>query len=127
MSPLSPAFRPSEAFHQWDFALFNVAAAFAFPVYLAWLFAQYGSFAIAILIAMQIGLMLVDALILAVSTWCTGRRVFLRNLPFLPGYSLFMTYVMRLVRLYAYIDEWAFSGSHRDNYTPLKVRLQRPW
>lgn len=127
MSPLSPAFRPSEAFHQWDFALFNVAAAFAFPVYLAWLFAQFGSFAIAILIAMQIGLMLVDALILAVSTWCTGRRVFLRNLPFLPGYSLFMTYVMRLVRLYAYIDEWAFSGSHRDNYTPLKVRLQRPW
>ena len=38
-----------------------------------------------------------------------------------------MTYVMRPVRLLAYIDEWVFSGSHRDNYTPIKVRLERPW
>ncbi|WP_019400751.1 MULTISPECIES: glycosyltransferase family 2 protein [unclassified Chelatococcus] len=127
MNPLSPAFRLTEAIHEWDFALFNVVAAFAFPVYLVWLFVQYGSFALAILVGMQIGLMIIDTLILAASTWCTGRRVFLRNLLFLPGYSLFMTYVMRLVRLSAYIDEWAFSGSHRDNYTPMKVRMQRPW
>jgi cellulose synthase/poly-beta-1,6-N-acetylglucosamine synthase-like glycosyltransferase len=127
MNPFSPAFRLSEAIHQWDFALFNVAGAFILPVYLVWLFLQYGAFTPAILIAMQIGLFSIDVLILAVSAWSTGRHIFMRNLLFLPGYSLFMTYVMRPVRLAAYIDEWAFSGSHRDNYTPVKVRTQRPW
>ena len=71
MNPLSPAFRLTEAIHEWDFALFNVAAAFVFPVYLVWLFVQYGSFALAILVGMQIGLMIIDTLILAASTWCT--------------------------------------------------------
>ncbi|WP_420963014.1 glycosyltransferase [Brucella sp. IR073] len=127
MNPFSPAFRLSEAVHQWDFLLFNVLGAFIFPVYLVWLFLQYGAFTPAILIGMQIGLLAIDILILAASAWCTGRPVFLRNLLFLPGYSLFMTYVMRPVRLISYIDEWAFSGSHRDNYTPIKVRMQRPW
>lgn len=127
MNPFSPDFRLGEAIHQWDFILFNVIGALILPVYVALLFVQYGSFAPAILIAMQIGIMAIDVLILAASTWSTGRRVFLRNIFFLPGYSLFMTYVMRPVRLIAYIDEWAFSGSHRDNYTPVKVRMQRPW
>ncbi|KLK89852.1 hypothetical protein AA309_28980 [Microvirga vignae] len=127
MNPFSPAFRLSEAIHQWDFILFNVAGAFILPVYLVWLFLQYGAFAPAILIAMQIGFLAIDILILAASAWSTGRDIFLRNLLFLPGYSFFMTYVMRPVRLAAYIHEWAFSGSHGDNYTPVKVRTQRPW
>jgi cellulose synthase/poly-beta-1,6-N-acetylglucosamine synthase-like glycosyltransferase len=127
LNPFGAKFRAAEAFHQWDFLLFNVLGAAIFPIYLIWLAAQYGSFALAILIAMQIGLFALDVFMLAVSAWTTGRNVFWRNLPFLPGYSLFMTYVMRPVRLLAYIDEWIFSGSHRDNYTPLKVRLERPW
>lgn len=127
LNPFHRSFRFSEAFHQWDFLLFNVVGAIVFPVYLAWLLVQYGSFTLSILIAMQIGLFLLDTLVLALSAWTTGRPVFWRNLPFLPGYSLFMTYVMRPVRLLSYMDEWALSGSHRDNYTPAKVRLQRPW
>ncbi|UGX88452.1 glycosyltransferase family 2 protein [Phyllobacterium meliloti] len=127
LNPMNPAFQLSEAVHQWDYILFNVIGAVIFPVYLIWLMVQYGSFAPAILIGMQVGLLLIDLTILAISAWCTGRNVFWRNVLFLPGYSLFMTYVMRPVRLIAYIDEWVFSGSHRDNYTPIKVRLERPW
>ncbi len=127
MNPFSPGFRLGEAIHQWDFILFNVIGTLILPVYLVWLFMQYGAFTPAILVAMQIGIMAIDVLILAASVWSTGRHIFLRNILFVPGYSLFMTYVMRPVRLLAYIDEWAFSGSHRDNYTPVKVRMQRPW
>lgn len=127
INPFAPSFRLSEAIHQWDFILFDVAGAFIFPVYLVWLFLQFGAFAPAILLAMQMALVAIDVLILAISAWCIGRHVFWRNLLFLPGYSVFATYIMRFVRGVAYIDEWAFSGSHRDNYTPLKVRMQRPW
>jgi hypothetical protein len=76
---------------------------------------------------MQIGLLCLDTMVLAISAWVTRRGNFWSNLPYIPGYSLFMTYVMRPVRLIAYIDEFAFSGSRRDNYTPIKVRLERPW
>jgi cellulose synthase/poly-beta-1,6-N-acetylglucosamine synthase-like glycosyltransferase len=126
-NPWSPSFRGAEALHQCDFLLFNVLGALVFPLYLIWLGVQFGAFALVILIAMQTGLLAIDILMLFIATWTTRRKVFWRNLIFLPGYSLFMTYVMRPMRLLAYIDEWAFSGSHRDNYTPLKVRLVRPW
>lgn len=125
--PWNESFRGTEVVHQLDFLLFNVMGSFVFPVYVIWLFAQFGSFALAILVGMQIGLLCVDMLILAVAAWTTRRKVFWHNLIFLPGYSVFATYLMRPVRLLAYLDEWVFSGSHRDNYTPLKVRLVRPW
>jgi cellulose synthase/poly-beta-1,6-N-acetylglucosamine synthase-like glycosyltransferase len=126
-NPFSPSFRLSEAFHQWDFLLFSVFGAVIFPIYVIWLFAMYGSFALVVLIAMQIGLLCLDTTVLAISAWVTRRDNFWSNLPYIPGYSLFMTYVMRPVRLIAYIDEFAFAGSHRDNYTPMKVRHERPW
>lgn len=127
MSPARRGFRPAETFHQWDFLLFSVAGAFVFPVYLAWLCMIYGAFTPAILIAMQAGLLLVDAATLAVAAFITGRPALWRNLAVLPAYAVFMTWVMRPVRLIAYIDEWCFCGSHRDNYTPLKVRAERAW
>lgn len=127
MNPFDPAFRPAEAFHQWDFLLFNVVGAAIFPLYILWLFLSFGSFAIAILIGMQFGLLALDVAVLAIGAWTTGRPIFWSNLPYLPGYSAFMTFVMRPVRMLAYIDEWVLRGSHRDNYTPNKVRLERPW
>jgi cellulose synthase/poly-beta-1,6-N-acetylglucosamine synthase-like glycosyltransferase len=127
LNPFSRPFRPTELIHQWDFLIFNVLGAAIFPIYLLWLIGAFGSFAISILIGMQLGLLALDVLILLIASWVTKRHIFFRNLPFLPGYALFMTFVMRPVRLLAYVDEWVFSGSHRDNYTPAKVRLERPW
>lgn len=127
LNPFARDFIGGETFHQWDFFVFNVAAAFVFPAYLVILGVQYGSFLPAILISMQLGLLTMDVTILALSAWITRRPTFWRNLPYLPAYTLFQCYVMRPVRLFAYIDELCFSGSHRDNYTPFKVRLERPW
>jgi cellulose synthase/poly-beta-1,6-N-acetylglucosamine synthase-like glycosyltransferase len=127
MDPRSPTFRLSEAFHQCDFLVFNVAAALIFPFYLVWLFVQYGEFAIAILVAMQVGLFAIDVTLLAIAGQVTGRPSFARNLLYLFGYSIFAAYVMRLVRAWAYLEEWFLSGSRRDNYVPLKVRTVRKW
>lgn len=127
LNPFARDFMPAETFHQWDFLLFNVVGALVFPAYLVLLGVQYGSFVPAILIGMQIGLLFIDVFVLALAAWITRRPVFWRNVAFLPAYSLFQTYVMRPVRLWAYIDELCFSGSHRDNYTPLKVRHERAW
>ena len=55
MSGKSLRFRPAEAFHQWEFLIFNVAGAAIFPFYVAWLYLTYGAFATATLAAMQMG------------------------------------------------------------------------
>src|SRR5690606_40088993 len=87
LNPLNPSFRISEAVHQWDYMLCNVLGAFIFPVYLIWLMVQYGSFALAILIGMQVGLLLIDIVILAISAWFSGGCVFWCIVFFFPGYS----------------------------------------
>jgi cellulose synthase/poly-beta-1,6-N-acetylglucosamine synthase-like glycosyltransferase len=127
MDPRSSRFSLAEAFHQWDFLAFSVAGALVFPFYIIWLYASYGTFAAPILFGMQVGLFVSDMTMLAIAALVTGRPAFWRNLPYLFGFSLFTTYVMRLVRFCAYVEEWFLSGSRRDNYTPLKVRAIRKW
>jgi cellulose synthase/poly-beta-1,6-N-acetylglucosamine synthase-like glycosyltransferase len=127
MNSRSPRFRLAEAFHQWEYLLFNVAGAFIFPFYVAWLYIAYGAFATVTLIAMQIGLFGMEVVLLAIAAQITGRPAFARNLPYLLGYSLLASYVLRFVRVWACIEEWFLSASRRDNYVPLKVRSVRRW
>jgi cellulose synthase/poly-beta-1,6-N-acetylglucosamine synthase-like glycosyltransferase len=127
MDPGSGRFKLSEAFHQWDFLAFNVLGAVVFPFYILWLYLTYGAFATPILVAMQTGLCAIDIPMLAITAYVTGRPVFWRNLPYVPGYSIFCSYGMRLIRLCAYVEEWFLSASRWDNYTPLKVRAARKW
>jgi cellulose synthase/poly-beta-1,6-N-acetylglucosamine synthase-like glycosyltransferase len=117
----------SEALHQCEFLLFNVVGTIAFVPYIGWLFATYGEMAMPVLIAVQLGLLLIDATMLALAAVITGRPVFWRNLAYVPGYSLFSSYAMRFVRLWAYGQEWFFFGSIRDSYVPHKVRAIRRW
>jgi cellulose synthase/poly-beta-1,6-N-acetylglucosamine synthase-like glycosyltransferase len=127
MNARSRGFRFAEAFHQWEYLAFNVFGAAIFPVYIGWLYATYGAFATVTLIAMQMGLFAIEVLTLAIAAYITGRPAFVRNLPYLLGYSLLATYVMRFVRLWAYLEEWFLAGSRRDNYVPSKVRAVRSW
>ncbi len=127
MLPTDRRFNLAEALHQWEFLLFCVIGAVAFPIYMVWLFATYGDMAIVILVAMQFGLLIVDAAMLALASAITKRPVFWRHVAYLPGFSLFTSYFMRFVRLWAYVEEWLFFGSTRDNYVPQKVRIIRKW
>jgi cellulose synthase/poly-beta-1,6-N-acetylglucosamine synthase-like glycosyltransferase len=120
-------FRPAEAFHQWDFFAYSVLATAIFPFYILWLFASFGAFAVPVLVAMQLGLFLLDMTTLALADVILRRGAFARNIVYLFGYSVFNAYFMRIVRLIAYVQEWCFRGSRGDNYVPLKVRLIRHW
>jgi cellulose synthase/poly-beta-1,6-N-acetylglucosamine synthase-like glycosyltransferase len=127
MWPGCVGFEWREALQQWDFLLFNVISALVFPLYLGWLFQAYGGFALVILLAMQGGLVALDAAMLALAGEITGRPVVLRHLPYVVGYSIFTSYVMRFVRLTAYLGEWLLFASEHDDYVPAKVRARRLW
>jgi hypothetical protein len=104
-----------------------VVDAIVFPLYIAWLFAIYDDVAITILVAIQLGLLIVDTAMLALAAAITREPVFIRNIAYMIGFSLFTSYVMRFVRLWAYFEEWLLFASIHDNYVPHKVRVIRKW
>ena len=107
--------------------LFNLIAAAAFPFYLLWLFAVYGSLTPMILVAAQAGLLFLDISTFLLAAWVTPKVNSLRLLPFVVGYSIFNGIFMRLFRLTAYVQEWIFNASSADPYSPAKVQLLRRW
>lgn len=127
LNPRSPHFSLAEVAHEAEFLLFNVIGALALPVYVAWLFIVYGTTAPSILIAAQalvLALDLITALLAAVMTpGRPGRHGGL--LLWVPAYSLYNGVFMRLFRAVAYIEEWVFRSSYRDQYVPAKVHARR--
>ena len=127
LAPPLEAIRWQETIHQLDFFVFNVACAAAFPLYIVTLFMTYGSFAFYILVAAGLGLYLLDGLSFAFAVWFTGKPEFWKLAPFLVIFGPFHSYVMRFIRLWAYLDEWIFSKSREDTYLPAKVRAWAGW
>lgn len=125
MNPFTRGFSLLEVLHELDFIVFNVAAAIAFPVYLVWLFVTYGALAPIILIGAQVGMLGLDTFTFLLAAWVTPTVNSFGLMPYLVGYDLFYSLIMRFVRLAAYIQEWVFQASYRDSYVPKKVHLVR--
>ena len=125
IDPFSSRSSWQEIAHEFDFLVFNIGSAVVFPIYIAWLFATYGDLALVILLGAQAGMMLFDGVTFALSALVTPRVNALRLMPYVVGYSLFNGFVMRFVRLGAYLDEWILELSYQDTYVPHKVHRVR--
>ncbi|MEM8573615.1 MAG: glycosyltransferase family 2 protein [Pseudomonadota bacterium] len=125
LNPFSSQFSWSELFHQIDFLVFNIAAAVVFPIYVLWLSMTYGDLALIVLLGAQAGMMLLDFLSFLLAALVTPRLNAIGLIPYVPGYSLFNGFLMRFVRLGAYLDEWIFYSSYQDTYIPQKVHRVR--
>ncbi|NND49448.1 MAG: glycosyltransferase family 2 protein [Rhizobiales bacterium] len=127
MNPLSHRFQLSELMHEIDFIVFHVIGSIMLPFYVAWLFLSYGMLAPLILLAAQAGLVLLDLVAFILSALVTPKFRSLPLLPYVIGFGTFNGIIMRHIRLAAYMREWLFNASARDNYVPEKVRLVRRW
>lgn len=127
MLPGSSRFDFVEAIHQWDFLLFNVLGAVLLPVYVVWLFSLYGSFALIVLLAIVAALSALNVIMLLLAAIVTGRDAFFSNLIYVPGFTVFTSFIMRTIQLIAYTQEWFLFRSQRDPYSPPKVRAVNDW
>jgi cellulose synthase/poly-beta-1,6-N-acetylglucosamine synthase-like glycosyltransferase len=125
LNPFSKRFDVIELLHELDFIFFNVVAAVAFPFYLVWLFAMYGDLAPMILLAAQIGMWVMDLFTFLLAAWMTPKAHALSLMPYLLAYSPFYGFLMRMIRIAAYLQEWVFRASYKDPYVPQKVHLVR--
>lgn len=127
MNPFSTNFKLHELYHEAEFLIFHVLGAIMLPIYVTWLFLTYGEMAIVILLSVQIGLFVLDLVSFLLAAWATPRAETFKLLPYTFGFSLFNGFIMRNVRLAAYLQEWLFNASADDEYLPQKVRLTRRW
>ena len=114
MNPFSARFKIIELLHEMDFVLFNIVAAVAFPFYLMWLFITYGDIAPIILVGAQMGMLALDTFTFFLAAWLTPQVNSFAFAPYIVGYSLFYSLIMRFIRLAAYLQEWVFRSSYRD-------------
>lgn len=128
LNPFARGFKWTEAIHQIDFLFFHIVAAAVFPFYLLFLtFAFGGEGALIALIVSAVGLFVGDILGFIFSLRVLNRWEYMRLIVYLPAYVLFMSFVMRFVRLFSYVDEWIFSRSLQDDFTPEKARIWSSW
>lgn len=128
-NPFHARFQIKEAVHQAEFILFNILGAVIFPFYVIMLLVSYHDILPMIALsalgmAWCVDLVNFTCLIFADPERAPKR---LRLLPFMLIYSPFQTIALKLVRLYAYVDELAFSGSATDDFVPRKVNLCARW
>jgi cellulose synthase/poly-beta-1,6-N-acetylglucosamine synthase-like glycosyltransferase len=125
INPFSPRFSLRELTHEVDFLVFNLGSAVFFPIYIVWLIATFGELGVIILIGAQAGMLLLDGAAFTLAALVTPRVNAVGLLPYVPGYSFFNGFLMRFVRLGAYLEEWIFRASYRDTYVPQKVHRAR--
>jgi len=125
LNPFSARFSLGDLLHNIDFAVFNVGAAIVFPIYLLWLFVTYGDLALIILVGAQVGMLVLDSVTFVLAALVTPKVKALALAPYVVGYSLFNGFLMRFVRLGAYLEEWVFEASYRDTFAPSKVHRVR--
>lgn len=104
--------------HLW----FDFGLTLAFLIYVASLFVLFGEGALVILLSVTLVAMMGDAFELLVAAIFLPRLNMLRCLPYVPLYSVYISYMQRAIRLRAYFLELAFRDSYKDPFYPVKVR-----
>lgn len=120
LNPRRPEFRLADAMAIIDILFFQIALALAFPIYVVWLFYTAGDLAITVLAATVIVYAVLDFFTVMVAGafnvgWPHGFLIYV------PFYTLTQISIVRMVRIFAILQELIFRSSYRDPYVPRQV------
>jgi len=120
--PTRSTFRVVDVLASLDVLVFQFCLPLAFPAYLAWLWWQFGAFAITLAGATLIGYLAI-ALVAVLAAAALQVERPLRLVIYLPLYAA-LQFLLRIVRLIAIFQELIFRASYRDPYVPARI-MQR--
>ena len=126
-SPGRRTFALLETFEQCEWLLMNLVVTLVFPVYVAWMFFTFGAGAIYILGFVALVYLIVDLIGFTMALVVSRRYdapMIRAIVPYLLVFGVFNGVFMRLVRLYAYFEEWVYRMSYKDSYSPSRVAKQ---
>lgn len=126
-SPVRRRFQPLETFEQCEWLVMNALVTLIFPFYIVWIVLIFGMGAFYILGFVAMIYILLDGLSFLMALKVSqryDRDMILTITPYLVTFGVFSGIFMRLVRLYAYYEEWIHRASFHDSYSPSRVTRQ---
>lgn len=123
-SPSSRRFRRAELLHQADFVLFHLLANLASVLFWFWLALQGNQESLVVALTVLGVYLAFDALAVLLGVVAARQECTIGLLWYLPAYTLFNMFGMRLLRSHAYLSEWLWSASASDDFVPRKVHRQ---
>jgi cellulose synthase/poly-beta-1,6-N-acetylglucosamine synthase-like glycosyltransferase len=121
LNPYNKNFSILNAISTIDAFSFQFFLAVSFYAYIIWLFIYYGEFGLIILFLISSVYVLTGLLSFSIASIASKRRASLALIPYALTYGLFNSFVLRAVRVYAYLDELLYRKSYKDSYVPQKV------
>lgn len=122
LNPWSRRFKFGELMHHFDFIFFDFFATLITPFFLLSFFGLVGTTIWKFLGGIFICYLALDLLMILVAVAISRRYQSLKLLFFLPAYTLYNTFFIRILRFVAYTSEALLSASKNDNYVPGKIR-----
>lgn len=107
---------------RFDYIFFDLLPTILFPFYLTWLWLQFGSSTLDILIALYSILFWLYLLNVVLAITITNKSLTWLDIAVLPIMPLYQGIAMRLVRFIAISDEILLARSHQDPLVPSNVR-----
>ena len=97
-----------------------------FFIYMVSCISYYGSFLWIILIGVNAFYVTTTTVVFICAVATAGRYGHISLLPYVAGYSLFRAYVMRMLMVWTYVDEFFLRTSYRDTFVPSRVLKRKP-
>lgn len=101
---------------------FHLLLAITFVIYLVFTLINYADLAITLFVAIHILAIVGDLIEFAIAVLFTRRPGMWKLWPYVVGYTLYVGYYQRLIRIVAYVSELVFRHSYDDPFYPQKVR-----
>jgi len=121
LNPFASRFYLRNAFSTINILFFQAVLAALFFIYLVSLPLRYGDMSYIILFSIVIFYILEDIFIFIFIVFMYPERDTIPLIPYIPLSSLFRAFILRGVRLVAYVDELIFRRSYKDEYVPRRV------
>ena len=126
IDPRQQGFVAAEVLQQLEFVVVNLAVTILFPFYLIFLFYTYEMSALTILSLVALSYVVLDAIAVACASFLANQPAVRPSVGAVLAYGIFNGFIVRSIRLFAYIQEWVFERSLKDDYVPIKVRQEVP-
>jgi cellulose synthase/poly-beta-1,6-N-acetylglucosamine synthase-like glycosyltransferase len=126
IDPLQRDFVPGELLQQLEFVVTNLLVTLAYPIYIITLFDFFGMSSVTVLIVVSCAYIILDFFAITCAVFLTNRPALQPPFVIVLIYGSFNAFVVRTIRLVAYVQEWVFESSRHDDYVPLKVRRRIP-
>ena len=126
LNPFERNFSLLTALGTLDLIYFHAVLPAIFIIYFITTMVYYASFTWIILIVVNAFYISITMLVFVCGVAAAGRYGHVSLAPYVVGYALFRAYVMRMVTVWTYLDEFFLRRSYRDTFVPTKVQSRKP-